>query len=115
MAPPLNITFESRKFREQCNSQKLLVRRQGSRRAKKIRQRLDDLHAAQTLEDMRNLPGRCHELTGDRCGQLSLDLDGPYRLIFEPAHTTIPRKPDGGLDWKGVTAVRIIQVEDTHG
>lgn len=60
---------------------------------------MDDLVAALTLEEFRNLPGRCHELHSDRAGQLSLDLDGPYRLIFEPADDPIPTKPDGGLEW----------------
>lgn len=50
----------------------------------------------------------------DRALQLSLDLDHPYRLIFEPANEPIPTKPDGGLDWNKVTAVRILGVEDTH-
>jgi proteic killer suppression protein len=53
-------------------------------------------------------------LTGNRARQLSLDLDHPYRLIFEPAHNPIPRKDDGGLDWSKVTAIIIIGVEDTH-
>ncbi|WP_229548556.1 hypothetical protein [Nostoc sp. CHAB 5836] len=51
----------------------------------------------------------------NRAGQLSLDLDGPYRLIFEPADQPIPLKPDGGLDWDKVTAVEILGVENTHG
>jgi proteic killer suppression protein len=63
---------------------------------------------------MRHVPGRCHEVVGNRAGQLSLDLDHPYRLIFEPANDPIPRKDDGGLDWTKVTAVIIIGVEDTH-
>lgn len=60
------------------------------------------------------LPGGCHELTGDKKGQLSLDLDGPYRLIFEPAHNPLPVKEDGGLDWAGVVTVRIFGVANTH-
>ncbi len=63
---------------------------------------------------MRNLPGRCHELVQDRAGQLSLDLDHPYRLIFAPANEPLPTKPDGGIDWTQVTAVNILGVEDTH-
>lgn len=110
----MEITFASDKFREECNDHRLLVRRQGSDRAKRIRRRLDDLRAAETLEVMRSLPGRCHELKGNRAGQLSLDLDHPYRLLFEPANNPVPKKPDGGLDWTQVTAVRIIGVEDTH-
>lgn len=79
-----------------------------------MQRRLDDLRAAANLEVMRTLPGRCHELTGDRAGQLSLDLDHPSRLIFIPANDPIPRKEDGGLDWSKVTEVKILAIEDTH-
>jgi proteic killer suppression protein len=72
------------------------------------------LRAASVLEDLRHLPGRCHELHGTRAGQLSLDLDHPYRLIFESANDPIPRKADGGLAWTEITAVLILGVEDTH-
>ena len=62
-----------------------------------------------------NLPGLgLHELKGDRKWQLSLDLDGPYRLIFTPAHSPIPVRADGGMDWSQVTAVTILGIEDTH-
>jgi len=60
-------------------------------------------------------PARCHELTGDRKGQLSVDLKHPYRLIFEPNNDPRPSKPDGGLDWAMVSAVRILEITDTHG
>lgn len=111
----LDIVFDNPKLESQCNNHKLLVRKHGTKRAKKIRQRLDDLHAANSLDVMRMLPGRCHELTGDRSGLLSLDLDHPYRLIFEPANEPLPQKDDGGIDWVNVTAVRILRIEDTHG
>ena len=55
----------------------------GPERAKQLRKRLAQLRAAEVLADMRRLPGaRCHALRGDRKGRLSVDLDGPYRLIF---------------------------------
>ena len=76
--------------------------------------RLNELHAASNLECMRELPGRCHELHGDRTGQLSIDVKQPYRLIFEPVGDDI-LKADGGLDWSKVTTIRILEVEDTHG
>ncbi len=47
--------------------------------------------------------------------ELSLDLDGPYRLLVKPAHDPVPRRPDGGLDWSQVTAIIVHGVEDTHG
>ena len=99
---------------EEWNDTKRLVRRHNSQRAKLIRRRLDDLRAAAVLEVMRNLPGRCHELKGDRPGQLSIDLDGPYRLLFTPAHNPRPEKPDGGLDWTRVTAIILVGVVNTH-
>ena len=111
----MDIVFESSKFEEECNNQRLRVRKHGADRAKRILQRLDDLRDANVLEDMRNLPGRCHELLHDRAGTLSLDLDHPYRLIFQPANEPIPSKPDGGIHWTQVTAVRILSVENTHG
>ena len=84
--------------------------------AKIIRRRLDELNAAESLAIMRTLPqARCHELTADRKGQLSVDLKHPHRLIIEPADDPVPRKPDGGLDWNKVTCIRVIEVEDTHG
>jgi proteic killer suppression protein len=56
----------------------------------------------ETLADMRTMPGRRHELHGDRAGELSLDLDHPYRLLFRPMADP-DRGPGGGLDWAAVT------------
>jgi proteic killer suppression protein len=111
----LDIIFDSKKFQKECNQQRLLIKRYGDVMAKRISRRLDDLRAAETLEAMRYIPGRCHELIGNRAGSLSLDLEHPYRLIFEPEHDPLPRKADGGLNWSQVTTIRIIGVEDTHG
>jgi proteic killer suppression protein len=83
-------------------------------RARKLGRRLDDLRAASTLAVMQTLPGRCHELTANLKGVLALDLDGPYRLLFEPAHDPVPIDADGRLDWNLVTAVRILGIEDYH-
>ena len=110
----MELLFGSARFEKQCNSDRELVRKFGHERAKVLRRRLDQLRAAENLDAMRSLSGRCHELTGDRAGILSIDLDGPYRLLFEPAENPPPTKADGGLDWRRVTAVRILGVEDTH-
>lgn len=110
----MDILFESADAAEEYNDEKRLVRSHNVQRAKLIRRRLDDLRAAATLETMRNLPGRCHELKGNRALQLSIDLDGPYRLILYPARNPVPLKSDGGMDWKKVTAVTIKEVRNTH-
>ena len=110
----MDILFESDDAAQELNDMKRLVRSQNVQRAKLIRRRLDELRAAPPLETMRHLPGRCHELKGNRARQLSIDLDGPYRLILYPAHNPVPLKPDGGMDWTKVTAVTIKEVRNTH-
>lgn len=111
----MDILFRTGKLREQCSDSKHSARIWGTEQARKIGQRLDELRAAPHLGVMRALPGRCHELRGERSGQLSVDLAGPYRLVFEAADEPLPIKGDGGLDWDRVTAIRILEVADTHG
>jgi plasmid maintenance system killer protein len=111
----VEILFLTSRLAKICNSYQESVKAYGPQRAKRLRLRLDQLRAAANLEVLRTLPGRCHELIGDRAGTLSIDLDGPYRLLLEPAETPPPLKADGGLDWNQVTVVRILKVEDTHG
>jgi plasmid maintenance system killer protein len=110
----VDIQFGSAKLAKEWNSTKLLVKTQGEARAKLIRRRLDAMRAAVVLDELRNTPGRLHELKGDRKGQLSLDLDGPYRLLFVANHNPVPARPEGGIDWTRITAVTILGVEDTH-
>jgi plasmid maintenance system killer protein len=111
----METTFKSKKLKRICNSERELQKAYGVICAGKIRRRLDDLQASRNLEDMRSLPGRCHELVGNKKGQLSLDVEQPYRLIFEPTNEDIKYKDVGGLDWLSVTAVKIIGLENTHG
>jgi proteic killer suppression protein len=112
----VDIIFRTTRLLHECTDQRIAQKRYGYNQAKLLRRRLDELKAAETLAVVRALPQtRCHELTADRAGQLSVDLQHPYRLIFRPAHEPAPAKPDGGLDWTRVTAIEIIEVVDTHG
>ncbi len=43
-----------------------------------------------------------------------MDLVHPVRLILVAADDPIPLKPDGGLDWKQVTTIEIIEIADYH-
>ncbi len=111
----MEIHFRSKKLAKTCSSYEQSVKIYGKISAQRLHQRLNDLKAVVHLEDMRVLPGRCHELKGNLSGMLSLDLEHPYRLLFVPDHDPIPRKDDGGLDWSQITAIEIVRVEDTHG
>ncbi len=74
-----------------------------------------ELKAADTLADISHLPPpRCHELSGNKKGQLSVDLEHPYRLLFIVANNPYPERKSGGLESESVTEIEIIAIEDTH-
>lgn len=113
----MDIQFADHKLQKECNDLRLLKRKHGERRAKLIANRLAVFRESKALSDIGppyRGPYRCHELTGNRAGQLSVDLDHPYRLIFKPDHVPAPRREEGGLDWSSVTAIVVIEIADTH-
>lgn len=110
----MEIHFANTRLEHDLSSQQQRVRAYGSAAATKILLRLSQLHAAPDLETARALPGRCHELYGDRKGQFAITVAGGLRLVFEPAEHPPPRKPDGGLDWRAVTMIRILEVTNYH-
>jgi len=111
----VEISFATRKLAKELADEKTIVRNYGPDNGRRICQRLAQLMAADNLQTLRLLPQtRAHELTGDRAGQISVDVKHPYRLLLVPAHDETPRKPDGGLDWARVTKLRILGIEDTH-
>ena len=110
----MDISYANSKLEKLCNSEKKLRGEYGPRMAGLILQRLADLDAADDLEVTRLLPGRCHELTQNLKGCLAVDLVHPDRLAFRPNHNPIPKKKDGGLDWKKVTAIEVMGIGDYH-
>jgi proteic killer suppression protein len=86
----------------------------GPARAKLFNKRLTDLYDAESLEDVRYLPGKYHELIGNRKGQWSCDLDQPYRLIFQPCEDPIPANEHGQYIWLEIVDVEIIEIVDYH-
>jgi plasmid maintenance system killer protein len=109
----MNVEFDNAKLQKLCSTERELTRRFGPDGGRMTMRRLEQLRAANALADMRTLPGRCHELTGDRQGQLALHLMEPYRLVFKP-RCPVPVTPDGSLDWDGVTAVVVLGIVDYH-
>lgn len=110
----MEIRFKNKKLEKQLTDPKEMVKTFGQM-ARKVNQRLKDLTDADNLAIMRTIPAaRCHELTGNRKGELSVDVSGNYRLIFELDHDPLPRKADLGLNWDEVTKIQINEIEDYH-
>jgi proteic killer suppression protein len=111
----MNISFKTRKLQKICSESAQARKHLGAKGSRKLQQRMMELKAAVDLSDISRLPpARCHELTGDRAGQLSVDLEHPYRLLFIVANNPRPELESGGLDWEGVTEIEIIEIADTH-
>ncbi len=113
----MDILFANKKLEELLSLDDRLSKKMSSERRKLIKLRMSQLRAADTLEDMRSIPGaRCEALRHipDK-HYLTVRLDNPYRILFEPAHDPVPVHSGGNLDWTKVTAIRILEVGDTHG
>ena len=111
----MDITFQKRTTEKIFNSEKELIKEFGPENGRLIMRRMLVLKAATCLIEVPyTKPERRHELSGNRCGQFSVDLKQPYRLVFKPNHNPLPKKNDGGLDLKQITAITILDVEDYH-
>src|SRR5262249_14173946 len=115
----MEVTFKSRALQTALEVEKERKKTYGTDMAKKIKLRLDALHAAEALSDFwppKSGPERCHELQADLAVHFSMDLKQPYRLLF--IATNGPDKAEQPIEaerWKAITAVEIVGIEDTHG
>lgn len=110
----MEILFGDKRLEKLANNYRLCQKKMGSIRAKLFNKRLDDLNTAETLEDVRYLPGHYHELREDRKGQWACDLDHPYRLIFTAYASPIPTDDFGKYIWLEIKSVEIIEIIDYH-
>lgn len=110
----MEIIFARAILEKDLNEKKKIQKKYPSN-AKKIMLRMSQLQGASCLEDLRNAPGRFQPLKDNRSGQIACDLTQPFRLIFEVANEPIPTLGDGvSPDWKMVTRIRILEIEDYH-
>lgn len=110
----MEITFTDQKLEKLSADYNKCRQKMGDIRAKLFVTRLNALRDVATLEDVRNLPGRFHELKGERKGQWSCDLDHPYRLVFTAHENPIPTNEHGQYVWLEITGVIVIEIVDYH-
>ncbi|MBQ9642051.1 MAG: type II toxin-antitoxin system RelE/ParE family toxin [Bacteroidaceae bacterium] len=111
----MEIRFRDSKLEKLSKDERKCLRTLGAMRGRLFLSRLLDLSDADSLEDVRYMPGHYHELTADRKGQWACNLDQPYRLIFEPHLKPIPTSPDGKFIWIEIKAVEIVEISNYHG
>lgn len=108
------VQFQDERQAKLFNSEKSLRREFGSDVACRVMERLVQLQSADCLADMWHLPGKWHPLKEDRKGQVACHLTANFRLIVAPADDPVPVLAKGGLDWRNVVAVRVVEVVDYH-
>lgn len=111
----MDIFFQSKKLEKIASDPRRCLKELGKTRADLFLRRLRDLYRADTLEDVRYLPGRYHELREERKGQWACDLDQPYRLIFEPHEDPIPTDDSGKYIWIEIKGVEIVEIVNYYG
>ena len=80
----MEITYKNKNIMKVCTNASYAERKYGSDMAEKIHQRIDEIDASETVEEMVQCHiVRCQYLTGNRKGQYAMDLIHPQRLIFE--------------------------------
>ena len=77
----MEVTYKNKHLQKCAENEKYSLKNLGTIRSKKYLQRVADLCEAETLEDVRYLPGNYHELTGDRKGQWAVSLDIDLYLL----------------------------------
>lgn len=96
------IEYSTKKWRKICTEPTVAKKRYNSEMAIKISQRIDELSAASSVEEMLKYHiGNCHSLKGDRAEQYAVNLVQPYRLVFT--------KKDNEIQ-----IVNIIEIVDYH-
>ena len=108
----MDVDFATGDLAKLCNNARHADRKLGAMSARKLRSRLADIEAARNVAEL--VAGRPHPLKGNRVGDFSVRLHGGHRLVFRPDHDPPPKLEGGGIDWRSVTAVRIVQIGDYH-
>ena len=98
----MEIVYKIKKIHKVCENYNEAKKIHGEQMAAKIHQRIDEIKAAESVEQMIQFKiGGCHLLRQDRKGQYAVILVQPYRLIFEQKDNSIQ-------------IVKVIEIVDYH-
>lgn len=79
----MQIVYRSKGLESICTEASATVKRHGTRMAKLIHLRIDQICSFDTVEMLtKSGTGNCHSLKGNRKGYYAMDLVHPFRLVF---------------------------------
>ncbi len=80
----MKVEYRNRSIEKVCTIASVAEKQYGRQMAEKIQLRIDQIKAADTVEQMIQYGiGRCHPLHQNRKHQYAVDLVHPQRLVFE--------------------------------
>ncbi len=113
----MDISFSQKRLEKLVSDETRLNKKFGHF-ARYVRLRLDLLRAARTLADVPTAPPpRCHQLGGDRDEVFAVDVKtkaDKWRIEFRVANAPVPRRADGGIELRSVTAIEIIEISEHY-
>lgn len=110
----MELAFADRSFRDLCLNESLAREAFGGSLAEKLKSRLADLAAAYVASDLLALAGKPRELTGDRRGQMVMDIVDKQCLVFQSGHANERLLQSGDVDWSRVRRILIFGLESCH-
>lgn len=102
------IAFQTETLRRICEDDTVATAQLGAPVARALRERLSDVRAASTIEDL--FVGR-PRLSGPREELLTIDLGTDARSVWTANHVQLPVTEDGLVDWTRTTRVRLTSIE----
>ena len=98
----MQVEYRTNKIRKVCTDASEASRKYGDDMAEKIQQRISEIEAADSIEQMmRYHIGGCHKLEGNRKDQYAVYLVHPQRLIFK-------------MNGSKIQIANIIEIADYH-
>lgn len=105
------IRFADEQMRVRATSLERMVQEYGERKARRIRQRLDELDAARCLADVRTLPGMRCQSVNNQPGLVTICTISPASIHLR-ADNDVYLDVDGVLNWYAVTTIIIISLNE---
>lgn len=106
----MHIHFATRELQVEANEFPRLVKIHGELKAKKIRQRLDEIAAAESMQDLKTLPAcDCQCFDEEQC-LFSLVTTFPSLLVFDITRSSATKIVVPTLVWSEVKLVEIVSL-----
>lgn len=102
------VAFQSEKLRRICEDDTVATERLGAPTAGALRERLSDIRAASTIDEL--FVGK-PRLSGAKSELLTVDLGPDARSIWTVNHVQVPMTQDNIVDWTRTTRIRLTKIE----